>query len=207
MKSSTTQDRRIPGLLAVAVIFVSVLFILQAQSGRNDRLAYAQAKEDLDASRKAFLAASRVLLHPRCVNCHPEGERPLTGDRSRPHPMDIERGPDGMGIAGLSCEGCHHDKNMPGRHAPPGAPGWRLPTRQMPMVFENRIPRQLCEHLKDPSQNGGRTPEQIVEHVREAPLVLWGWNPGEGRTPAPVPHDEFVAAMTQWAEKGAVCPE
>jgi hypothetical protein len=65
----------------------------------------------------------------------------------------------------------------------------------------------ICEHFKDPSQNGGRNLDQIIEHVRETPLVLWGWNPGDGRTPVPISHDDFVRDMTDWVKHGAACPE
>jgi hypothetical protein len=61
--------------------------------------------------------------------------------------------------------------------------------------------------LKNPAQNGNRTPKEVVEHVRTAPLVLWGWNPGSGRTPVPMPHEVFMKNMTEWLEKGAACPE
>ncbi|MFP5213564.1 MAG: hypothetical protein ACLGPL_09315 [Acidobacteriota bacterium] len=169
--------------------------------------AFARSQDDSSASAKVFLRASRVLLHPRCLNCHPEGDHPLVGDRGRPHPMGIERGPDGMGAGGLQCSGCHQEKNQPGEHSPPGAPEWHLPTKKMPMVFQNRKPRQICVQLKDPEQNGGRNLDQILEHVREAPIVLWGWTPGEGRTPVDMSHEEFVQAMTEWVAKGAACPE
>jgi hypothetical protein len=43
--------------------------------------------------------------------------------------------------------------------------------------------------------------------VESAPVVLWGWNPGEGRTPVSVPHDEFVNNMKDWVKNGAACPE
>ena len=121
--------------------------------------------------------------------------------------MNIERGTDGVGAAGLSCSGCHQDKNLPGDHSPPGAPQWHLPKRKMTMVFQKRTPHQLCEQLKDPSQNGGRNLDQILEHVREAPLVLWGWNPGDRRTPVPGSHDGFVRVVTEWVRGGAACPE
>jgi hypothetical protein len=75
------------------------------------------------------------------------------------------------------------------------------------MVFEKKTPGELCQQLKDPAQNGNRTPQEVVEHVQTASLVLWGWNPGEGRTPVSMPHDVFVKNMTDWAEKGAACPE
>ncbi len=162
---------------------------------------------DVSESANAFVSASKVLLHPRCANCHPVGSSPLQGEDSRPHPMRVRRGPAGMGSNGLWCSTCHQEKNLPGVHMPPGAPGWQLPTPDMPMVFEKRTPRQLCLQLKDPAQNGNRNLEEILEHVREAPIVLWGWDPGEGRSPVPVPHESFVKDMTDWVKKGAACPE
>ena len=75
---------------------------------------------------------------------------------------------------------------------PPGGPGWQLPPEDMPMVFEGATPREICLHLKDPAQNGQRSPDEVVEHVETTPIVLWGWNPGEGRTPVPMSHEEFV---------------
>jgi len=88
---------------------------------------------------------------------------------------------------------------------PPGAPDWRIPTPEMPMVFENKTPGELCRQLKDPAINGGRTIEEIIRHVTADPLVLWGWNPGEGRT-MPRSHDEFARKMKEWADNGAACP-
>jgi len=38
------------------------------------------------------------------------------------------------------------------------------------------------------------------------PLVLWGWTPGDGRTPVPAPQHEFLEKIQEWAEKGAACP-
>jgi hypothetical protein len=75
----------------------------------------------------------------------------------------------------------------------------------MPMIWEGLTDHQLCELFKDPKKNGRRTPEQIVEHMH-TPLVLWGWNPGDGRTPVPTPQHEFFAIIQEWAEKGAACP-
>jgi len=171
------------------------------------RLAHAGTGKNGAASAEAFAKASRVLLHPRCLNCHPAGDRPLVGDRSAPHLMNVVRGPEGLGKNGLWCSTCHPEKNAPGERTPPGAPEWQLPPAEMPMVFEKKTPRQLCEQLKDPVRNGHRSLAELLEHVREAPLVLWGWHPGEGRTPVPVPHEVFVKLMTEWAEKGGACPE
>jgi hypothetical protein len=88
---------------------------------------------------------------------------------------------------------------------PPGAPDWGLPPSAMPMVWEGLSDRQLCKLLKDPTRNGHRTVEQIVEHMH-TPLVLWGWAPGDGRTPIPTPQNSFLLNVQQWVAKGAACP-
>jgi hypothetical protein len=119
--------------------------------------------------------------------------------------MNVRRGPDGHGVAAVHCNVCHQDHNLEGQHMPPGAPGWHLPSPEMPMIWEGLTDHQLCELLKDPKQNGNRTIDQIIEHMR-TPLVLWGWNPGAGRTPIRVPQQEFLANVKEWAAKGAACP-
>ncbi len=173
----------------------------------SPRLAHAQDGDAKSASAKAFAAAYQVFLNPRCLNCHPAGDAPLQGDESRTHIMRVKRGPTGMGEDGLWCSTCHQTTNLPGPHMPPGGPGWQLPTRDMPMVFEKKTPRELCLQMKDPAQNGNRNLAEVLDHVRTAPIVLWGWHPGEGRTPVPIPHEEFVKNMTEWVDKGAACPE
>lgn len=158
------------------------------------------------AAAAAFEALVPVLRHPRCMNCHSSGDYPRQGDDSHPHTMRIRRGPAGHGVNAVHCSSCHQDHNLAGLHTPPGAPGWHLPSPAMPMIWEGLSDRELCELLKDPKQNGGRNPEQIVEHMH-TPLVLWGWDPGEGRTPISAPQKDFLANVSEWAAKGAACPE
>ena len=157
----------------------------------------------------AFEVVRTVLQSPRCMNCHPAGDAPLQGEDSHVHLMHVRRGPNGDGVAGLRCETCHGDANPPdsyGPHMPPGvSTGWALPPPEMKLVFEGRTPRELCEQLKDPDRNGGRDLASLLEHL-STPLVRWGWSPGVGRTPVPVPYPEFIAAFRTWADAGAPCP-
>jgi hypothetical protein len=139
------------------------------------------------------------------MNCHSKGDYPRQGDDSHRHTMQLRRGPQGMGANVVHCSSCHQDHNVPGLHTPPGAPDWHLPSPEMPMIWEGLTDRQLCELFKDPNQNGGRQVGQIVEHMH-TPLVLWGWSPGAGRTPVPMPQHEFLAKVQEWASKGAACP-
>jgi hypothetical protein len=141
------------------------------------------------------------------MNCHPAGDRPLQGDDSDPHTQNVQRGPYGNGKYGMKCTACHQQENTPGPHMPPGAVIWRLPPPKMPMVFQGKSALELCEQLKDPARNGGKTLQQIIEHVSTDKLVAWGWNPGEGRSLPPLSRDEFARDVKLWVEKGAACPE
>jgi hypothetical protein len=158
-------------------------------------------------ARAAFLLAYNVFLHPRCMNCHPAGDRPLQGDDSRPHGQNVRRGSDGRGVTALRCANCHQDANQPGEHMPPGNPAWHLPPPRAPMVFEGRTPAELARQLKDPERNGGKTLDQILRHVAGDALVKWGWDPGDGRAKPPMTHADFVQAMRAWIDGGAPIPE
>jgi cytochrome c5 len=177
-------------------------------------LAQCTASEPERAQRKAhdptvalaWQTIYGVLQHPRCVNCHPAGDVPLQGDDSRPHAQNVVRGPDGKGLFAMRCETCHGAQNVPGAHMPPGVPGWHLPRADMPLVFEGKSSGELCRQLRDPARNGGQSPEKLYEHMEKEALVLWGWNPGEGRAPVPTPHADLLRAMRTWIDAGCECP-
>jgi hypothetical protein len=74
------------------------------------------------------------------------------------------------------------------------------------MIWQGLTDAQICRSIKDPKQNKNRNLDQLVEHLTGDKLVMWGWNPGEGRTPIPMPHEEFAAKVKQWQAAGATCP-
>jgi cytochrome c5 len=158
-------------------------------------------------SQAAFLRAWTVFDSPRCKNCHPAGDAPLQGDDGHVHIQNVKRGADGHGLYGMTCHTCHQDANLPGANMPPGNPKWSLPPAKMKMIIQGETPGQFCRQLKDPAKNGNRTLAQIIEHVSEDDLVGWGWNPGDGRTLPPLNRSDFVAAMRQWVDNGAACPQ
>jgi len=153
-----------------------------------------------------FTAFVPVLRHPRCMNCHSQGDFPRQGDDGHRHTMNVRRGPDGHGVTAEKCSTCHQDHNLAGSHLPPGAPHWGLPPANMPMIWQGLTDAQICQSIKDPKQNRGRNLDQLVEHLTEDKLAMWGWNPGEGRTRVPMPHDEFAAKVKRWQAAGAPCP-
>lgn len=159
---------------------------------------------------QAFDTVQTVLQHPRCQNCHIPGDAPLQLDAGIVHLQNVRRGPEGKGAPGLPCSSCHGESNPPasyGANMPPGAPNWHLPPPEHKMVFIDLSKADLCATVKDPEKNGGKDLAALVEHVSHDKLVLWGWDPGTGRAPVPVPHDAFVASFKTWIAGGAPCPE
>jgi mono/diheme cytochrome c family protein len=158
---------------------------------------------------EAFEVVRSVLQHPRCANCHIPEDGPRQLDVSRPHSMYVRRGPAGRGVSAMQCSGCHGEQNLPasyGRHVPPGAPNWHLPPPETKMVFIDVAPAQLCATIKDRAATGGKDLPAMLKHNREDKLVGWGWEPGLGRNPVPVPREAFVTAFKTWMDLGAPCP-
>jgi hypothetical protein len=200
-------------MLGVAVMTLAAGLVGSLSSSRTVSAAEPSAAINPAHNSRAatdggelFAAFVPVLRHPRCMNCHSQGDFPRQGDDGHPHTMNVRRGPDGLGVTAEKCSTCHQDHNLTGAHLPPGAPGWHLPPPSLPMIWQGLTDVQLCESIKDPKQNKGRNIDQLVEHLTEDKLVMWGWNPGEGRTPVPMPHDEFSAKVKQWQSAGAPCP-
>src|SRR5262245_33732349 len=188
------------------VLLTGVLTVAVISSQHKSSAARPVEKDDA-AARAAFQDVYKVLMHPRCMNCHPVGNAPLQGDDSHVHAQNVQRGEDGKGKYALKCAACHQDANLPGENMPPGSPVWHLPAKAMPLVFEGKSLRELADQLKDPKRNGGKTLEQLVQHVEHDKLVQWGWNPGDGRTKPSMSHAEFVKRFREWIEKGAASPE
>jgi hypothetical protein len=193
-------------LLAVSTIPVAALSF-NTDPGRMAKAADNGPARDSIASKKAFLAVYRVLMHPRCMNCHPSGDAPLQDDDSHIHTMNVQRGPDGKGLYALKCSNCHQPVNTPGLHMPPGNPKWHLPPADMKMVFQGKTPRELAAQLLDPERNGHKSIAQLIEHITSDTLVKAGWNPGDGRSLPPLTHQEFARQFKLWINKGAYLPD
>lgn len=161
--------------------------------------------KDSLASVRAFAKVYKVLMSPRCMNCHPSGDTPLQGDDNHLHTMGPQRGKDGKGIYAMKCANCHQPTNVAGLHMPPGNPDWHLPPAATKMIFQGRTPHQLAKQLVNPKENGGKNMLKLLEHAEDG-LVKAGWNPGEGRTLPPMSHAEFKEAWITWIKTGAYAP-
>lgn len=189
-----------------AVLAATVLSVVaaRAQAGRTLRApsAFAGIRDPAARSAALFTEAGRVLQHPRCLNCHPDGDRPSQGD-GFPHQPAVQRGPDGLGVTAMRCATCHQAANFDAGRVP-GNPKWRL--APIEMAWQKRTLGQICEQIKDPGRNGGHTLAQMVEHMAKDELVGWAWKPGADREPAPGTQTTFGALVKAWADAGAACP-
>jgi hypothetical protein len=162
------------------------------------------ADEGLDMWQRVYA----VFSHPRCANCHVPDDRPRWSGPSygetQLHGMFIHGGADRIGATTLICNTCHMAQNSDLEHGPPGVPVWLL--APLSMVWWERGSAEICAQIKDPERNGGRTLEQIAEHVRHDELVGWGWHPGPGREPAPYSAEQTADDILRWHAAGAPCP-
>jgi hypothetical protein len=165
--------------------------------------AFAQIADKKERAVALFNEAGKVILSPRCVNCHPAGDRPLQGEDGHPHQPFVVRGDYGLGAVGMRCTTCHGPANFDPGHVP-GHPAWQL--APVEMAWAGKSLGEICEQIKDPKRNGGKPMAALVHHMAEDSLVGWGWHPGAGRTPAPGTQKEFGALIKAWADSGAACP-
>ncbi|MDB5453499.1 MAG: hypothetical protein JWO33_2077, partial [Caulobacteraceae bacterium] len=139
--------------------------------------AFAGIADQKARSAALFTEAGKVLTSPRCLNCHPAGERPSQYDAMTPHQPWVVRGADGHGAPGLRCETCHQESNFDTASVP-GAPKWRL--APLEMAWQGKSLGEICRQLEDPKRNGGMDRDKLVAHSADDKLVAWGWAPGVG---------------------------
>ena len=205
-------SKMIAKALQVLLLLSTVLFITTAvtvNKNKPDIDAYRKSlrdKKDSVASVKAFANVYKVLMHPRCMNCHPAGDVPLQGNDSHLHTMLPQRGADGKGLYAMKCSNCHHSKSVQVENAPPANPNWHLPPADMKMVFEGKTAHELALQLVNPELNGHKSMDDLIEHANDT-LVKAGWAMGGDRTPPPLTYEEFKQEWVKWIETGAYAPK
>jgi hypothetical protein len=195
-------------LVASSALLMSMLSASALTDGQSDTLAapasFAAIEDKATRSAAMFTELGKVLSHPRCVNCHPAGDHPRQGELGRLHQPPVERGADGHGLAAMRCDICHQQANFdPGRV--PGHPEWHLAPREM--AWEGKTLGEICDQIKDPNRNGGRSLDDLVHHIGMDTLVGWAWAPGFGRQPAPGTQKEAGSLVEAWVKTGAACPK
>ena len=215
-KPSTTRSgegskqwRRLVYLIAAlaiagaAALATRVLAAPKKELQLRTAASFANVANPAERSRALFTEAGKVIQSARCLNCHPAGDTPSQGDGAEPHLPAVVRGPDGHGAMGLRCNTCHQAENYEPSRVP-GHPLWAL--APIEMAWQGRSLGQICEQLKDAKRNGGKTLEQIQEHMAHDTLVGWAWNPGSTRKPAPGTQAQFGELIAAWIKAGAICP-
>jgi len=166
--------------------------------------SFAKITDGTERSRALFVEAGKVIQSPRCLNCHPAGERPTQGNDMHPHEPMVVRGADDKGATALRCTTCHQGANF----EPAGVPGhplWHV--APLSMAWQNRSLGQICAQIKDTRRNGGKSLAALHEHMAGDTLVGWGWAPGSNRTPAPGTQAQFGELIKAWIDSGAACPK
>jgi hypothetical protein len=202
------MNREIPIKVLVALVaLVIATAATDAVSDQSDSLAspesFASIADTAARSAAIFTELGKVLTHPRCVNCHPAGDRPRQGDMARLHQPPVERGADGHGLPAMRCSICHQQANFDAAGVP-GNPIWQLAPREM--AWEGKTLAEICAQIKDPARNGNRSVDALIEHIGEDHLVGWAWAPGYGRQPAPGTQKQAGALVEAWVKTGAECP-
>ncbi|KQT54837.1 Isoquinoline 1-oxidoreductase subunit [Aureimonas sp. Leaf454] len=208
--------RSATGLLVALGLPLAVSAAAPAQEAAKPALPL-KAVSDFDSiadetkrSVAIFEETGKVLQHPRCVNCHPAGDRPLQNMNMTLHQPPVFRGEANFGLPGMQCTTCHGPANVDvvaqaeGIQSIPGDPNWHL--APIEMAWQGKTLAEICVQIKDQNRNGGKTLAEIVEHMGKDHLVGWGWNPGKGREPVPGTQEQFGALYEAWAATGAHCP-
>lgn len=191
--------------LASAHVFGQAL----ATSGLQAPSAFASIPDAGSRSRALFSEAAKVIMSPRCLNCHPAGDRPTQGNDLHPHRPPVTRGEGGTGVAGNTCAACHTAGNVTLREQAsyrsiPGHARWGL--APIEMAWQGKSIGEICRQLKNVNGNGGRDLALLHEHTAGDDLIAWGWRPGEGREPAPGTQQLFGELIQAWIDTGAQCP-
>jgi cytochrome c553 len=188
-----------PGFRGEADAAVSNAAALQPVS------AFAKIKSKETRAAALFSEAGKVIASPRCMNCHPAGERPSQSDQMKPHQPLVVRGPHGTGeVGGMACATCHHDANFDAAGVP-GNPKWAV--APLEMAWQGKSLGEICVQIKDRAKNGGKDMAALVHHMADDDLVGWAWHPGAGRNPAPGTQKQFGELIKAWADAGAACPK
>lgn len=170
---------------------------------------FLSIQDPVTRSRALFTEAAKVIMHPRCMNCHPATDRPTQGNNQHTHMPPVTGGNNGGGVAGNTCGTCHAERNVTlqekaSYQSIPGHPRWGL--APIEMAWQGRSMGEICAQLKDSARNGGRDLTLLHEHFAKDELVAWGWNPGVGRAPVPGTQEQLGELIRAWIDTGAQCP-
>ena len=196
-------------ILCAAPMFAADSTVAQNRNDLRPPSDFSTIQDQAARSRALFTEAAKVIMNPRCVNCHPASDSPLQGDDQHVHMPPVTRGDVGVGVAGYTCNACHTEHNFtlvgaPSYQSIPGHLRWSL--APIEMAWQGKSMSEICQQLKDPRRNGGRDLALLHEHLAKDDLIAWGWNPGAGRAPVPGTQERLGQLIQAWIDTGAQCP-
>ena len=174
----------------------------QTQTELRAPSAFAGITEPQARSHALFTEAAKVIMNPRCMNCHPATDRPTQGNDMHVHSPPVARG------AG-PCQTCHTDRNFTlmeraSYQSIPGHPRWDV--APIEMAWQGKSAGEICQQIKDPQRNGGRSLELLHDHLAKDDLIAWAWHPGAGRIPVPGTQERLGELVRAWIDSSAACP-
>jgi len=126
--------------------------------------------------------------------------------KARPHGMNVNAGESRIGAEYVLCSTCHAYReggnDMP-HAAPQVAMNWQLAPAEA--EWFGKASAEICNQLRDPARNGGRTFEDLASHLDHDLILHWAWSPGGGREPAPYSLQEHVNDVLAWGVAGYPC--
>lgn len=203
-------------LLVLAIVVGAFVIGAFRFAGAEVSAEMSEATSDRVTTAQGLAAWEQVysvLTSPRCINCHTATDYPQQNDDRRRHVANVVRGPEGKGVPGLNCAGCHQETNADSTGVP-GGHNWHLAPLEMRWQDTNDRPLSsaaVCSQITDRSRNHNLDGPGLLKHHEEEALVKWAWNPGRRpdgsmRTLPPLTHEQFVAATRRWVEAGTPCP-
>ena len=107
------------------IVFVTWIALSTRGAVESGESKTSPADDTLGDGLDAWEQVYSVLTHPRCINCHTATNYPQQGDDRRRHVANVVRGPEGKGVPGLNCAGCHQESNADSTGVP-GGHNWHL---------------------------------------------------------------------------------
>lgn len=201
------------------LVSVGLLWVTAYAFAAEDTIIIAPPAAGSVSQAKGLEAWARVYevtSHPRCANCHTgPSDRPMWSGPSygetRQHGMNVQAGNSRIGAETLLCSTCHTTLKATGaddNSVPHAAPRVAMPWSLAPVEAHwfGRSSLEVCEQLRDPTLNGGRTHLAIAEHLNHDLILHWAWSPGGGRESAPYSLQEHVDDILAWGVAGFPCP-
>lgn len=164
-----------------------------------------------EAALQAWDRVYEVASHPRCSNCHVgASQRPMWSGpaygKARAHGMNVQAGESRIGAETMLCSTCHAYRegvnDLP-HAAPQVAMIWQLAPVEADWFGKTSI--EICQQLRDPDRNGGRTFMELASHLDHDLILHWAWQPGGGREAAPYSLQEHVNDVLAWGVGGMPC--